>query len=377
MKRILVFAFLLCSIITRADIDLHKVLRAYPMLLPASQLSVDGDRIAITNSEGHSTSFEVASLMMQNNLCGTCLCMGYEPEKEDKIDYRLNQVRASAGKVDVYFYVRVILALDYQKNPYIKVSYLGQMNPKNQGDLASLTRIFKQPDLASIQTVSNQNLAQITDPEVCAKLLEQHKEPAKTYSPPALVVAPTAMNVVYRGLENPIQVAVPGVKVEDMVVHISNASVYGDLGTYLVRPGKGKECRVTVKKLVGTDTVEVGTSVFRIKNVPNPKPYFAGNTGTGNFTVQRKKLLAAQGVIAKMENFEFDIKFSVRNFMCKTTTGGRVNSFAGNGPRVTAEMKEEFKKMRSGDRIVIRNIKASGPDGSVRDLGVIKLTVIE
>jgi len=191
---------------------------------------------------------------------------------------------------------------------------------------------------------------------------------------PTLVVSPTAMNVFYRGLDNPVEISVPGVPTEQLNVSISNGSKSGAKGKFKIRPGKGKECSVSVTAEINGQNRNFGKQLFRVKNVPDPKPYFAGSTGSAN--VQKKKILAAQGVIAKMENFEFDLKFNVISFVMSATVKGKIAEIKSRGPRVTGDMKTLLGAMKPGQKLYLEKIKAKGPDGTVRDLGTIVLKII-
>lgn len=210
------------------------------------------------------------------------------------------------------------------------------------------------------------------------------KKPDGTYQPfdftstfmaakPALVVSPTAMNVFYRGLDNPIEVSVPGVPTDKLEISISNASKSGSHGKFTVKPGKGKECVVSVSAKINGKTQQFGKATFRCKNVPDPKPVFAGSSG-GN--VKKGKLTAAQGVIARMENFEFDLKFNVVSFVMSATVKGKVVEKPGKGAKLTGDMRTLLKALKPQQKVYIEKIKAKGPDGTVRDLGSISIKVI-
>ena len=192
---------------------------------------------------------------------------------------------------------------------------------------------------------------------------------------PIVVVSPTAMNVFYRGLDNPVEVSVPGFAAEELKVNMSNGSISGSKGKFKVRPGRGKEAivRVTAEKDGQTFTFGQGVK-FRVKNVPDPKPYFAGISASGK--VQKKKVMAAQGVIAKMENFQFDLKFRVTSYTLSATVKGKVVDQPGRGARLTSGQKTLVKALRGGQKLYIEKIKAKGPDGTTRDLGTIVCTII-
>lgn len=195
-----------------------------------------------------------------------------------------------------------------------------------------------------------------------------------TVAKPALVVSPTAMNVFYRGLDNPVEVSVPGVATDLLQVSISNASKSGGNGKFKVRPGNGKNCVVSVTAEVNGENKSFGRMEFRVKDVPDPKPYIGGVTGSS--TIPRSKLIAVQGISAKMENFEFDLKFDIIEFSMSMNYKGNLVEKKTRGNRLNGEMKTMLQATKKGTKVFIEGIKAKGPDGRVRDLGAISLKVL-
>jgi hypothetical protein len=114
---------------------------------------------------------------------------------------------------------------------------------------------------------------------------------------------------------------------------------------------------------------------FRVKNVPNPSPYFAGKS-VNDENIKKAELTAAAGVIAKMENFEFDLKFEVVSFKVTMIVGGVPLEKEVKGPAVSSDMKEMFQKAKPGQKVYIEGIKARGPDGTVRNLGSLSFKVV-
>jgi hypothetical protein len=139
---------------------------------------------------------------------------------------------------------------------------------------------------------------------------------------------------------------------------------------------KGNEAVISVSATLpdGT-TASMGKVPFRVKTVPNPAPFFAGK-GQGDDKVKKSELTAAQGVAARMENFDFDLKFTVTSFKLTMIVGGTPIEKVAKGNRVTGEMKTMLKKAKRGQKIYIENIRAKGPDGTTRKLGSIALKVI-
>lgn len=204
-----------------------------------------------------------------------------------------------------------------------------------------------------------------------------YKVPKQTYTvaKPALVVSPTAMNVFYRGLDNPVEISVPGVPTEALEVNMSNVeSRSGSNGNFKLRPGRGQKTEISVSATINGKKQTFGKKEFRVKNVPDPKPYFGGKTGSDN--IPRRDLLAAAGVIAKMENFEFDLRFDIVSYSVSATIRGNVVEQGCRGPALTGDAKKIINELKSGQKLYIEKIKAKGPDGTIRDLGTVALRVI-
>ena len=81
------------------------------------------------------------------------------------------------------------------------------------------------------------------------------------------LVAATEMNVVYRGVRNPIAIAVPQAK----SFTVSGPGVSQEKGNYYIAPGQGNEMVVTLEIVLEDDSKVVEEHVFRIKTVPYPQ----------------------------------------------------------------------------------------------------------
>jgi hypothetical protein len=193
---------------------------------------------------------------------------------------------------------------------------------------------------------------------------------------PNLVVSPTKMNVFYRGVDNPVSVSVSGYSDKDIQPSASNGTLTKGAEGWIMRPGKDAEAVIsaTVTNPDGTKKTMQGMK-FRVKNVPNPSPYFAGKS-VNDENIKKAELTAAAGVIAKMENFEFDLKFEVVSFKVTMIVGGVPLEKEVKGPAVSSDMKEMFQKAKPGQKVYIEGIKARGPDGTVRNLGSLSFKVV-
>ena len=201
--------------------------------------------------------------------------------------------------------------------------------------------------------------------------------PSFTVAEPALVVSPTKMNVFYRGLPNPVEVSVPGVAGDALEVRISgdNKIKKQPDGSYVVNPGKASEAKISV-----TATMPDGSKKslpardFRVKRIPDPVPSFAGKTPSDRL-ISKNTILGAPGVSAKMLNFDFDVKVTVKSFSISVSRDGTLVEKKSNSNRLSSDMSELLKRVGRGNVIYIEDIVVSMPDGTERQLAPMKLKV--
>jgi gliding motility-associated protein GldM len=200
--------------------------------------------------------------------------------------------------------------------------------------------------------------------------------PAFTVAEPALVVSPTKMNVFYRGLPNPVEISVPGIPQEKLQVSISgNHQITKDGGIWMVKPGGDKEATISVTATMPDGSKQkMGDKMFRVKPIPDPVPIFAGKKPTDT-TVPKADAVVASGIIAKMENFDFEVSVKVKSFSMVFIRDGQVIEKNSPSNALTDEMLANLKKVGQGQKIYIEKINVSMPDGSVRPVSNISLRV--
>lgn len=193
---------------------------------------------------------------------------------------------------------------------------------------------------------------------------------------PNVVIAPTKMNVLYLGVNNPVEISIPGIPPNRVSASISKGSIRpSGSGKYMVQPGAGKTtCNISVyAKLENGSRRLMGTKKFRIKKVPPPNPKVIGLKGK---YAQKNRLMASLGLIAEMpRDFDFDLKYKVVGFNLSATIGGFLQEKESKSSRFTNDQKKIIQKLRPGSQVAITNIKAVGPSGDVVELNdlVIKI----
>ena len=192
---------------------------------------------------------------------------------------------------------------------------------------------------------------------------------------PAVVISPTKMNVFYVGVDNPVSLAAPGISPEAIEAQITNGTIRKQPdGSYIVRPSvAGKNSSITVFANVQGQKRELQTQVFRVKDVPDPVAKVNGLRGG---KIRKNVLLASGRVDVEMENFDFDLKFSVENFSVYSVIEGYVveETRSDKGKFSDAQIRM-INKLKRNQALTIENIMVKGPDGTTRKLPSISFRI--
>lgn len=169
--------------------------------------------------------------------------------------------------------------------------------------------------------------------------------------PNAPVVSADKMNVVYRGLSNPISISLPGVPDKDVRASAPGLQKTGS-GKYMMRPKAGNTVSINVSaKLADGKNVNTKT-VFRIKDIPAAMGTVRGQFGTVRMP---KSGLANTPIGAGLPDFLFDLDLRVTSFKVKVP--GQL-AIIVNGSKLNAAAKKALSKARRGDIINIFGIQA-------------------
>jgi len=202
--------------------------------------------------------------------------------------------------------------------------------------------------------------------------IQHYTTPPQTYmvARPSATVSPTKMNVLYIGLPNPLAISAPGIAKADLRVSMSGGSI-----------SKSGDEWVANVSTIGTATVNVageltkgkvsplGSTVFRVKRIPDPKAQFAGRSGG---TTSAANLRAQDRLFAKLENFEFDAKFNVTRFTLLVAKPRQdAIPMSTSGGELTPAMRTLMNSVTPGTTVVFKDIIAVGPDGTQRGLDAI------
>ena len=180
------------------------------------------------------------------------------------------------------------------------------------------------------------------------------------------VVAPVKMNVLYRGLANPIEIAVPGITSDKVTASVTNGTIKKVNNGWEVSPGDQSESVVTIL----VNNKKVSEKFFRVKNVPDPIAVFAGKY---DGSIPKDIALKTEVLEVELKDFDWDLRFTVKSFILLCTNGKSDFEEISNGNRITDKMKSLIADCKVGQNIVFKDIKAIGPDGRSRNLNPVVL----
>jgi gliding motility-associated protein GldM len=193
------------------------------------------------------------------------------------------------------------------------------------------------------------------------------------------VVSPVMMNVLYIGLDNPLNISVPGVAQSDVSASIAGAGSLSRKadGSYTADVKTPGPLKVIVKARVNGKEMVMGEQQFRVKRVPDPISTVDGVYETGKVNVSRLK--AMKGVVPLLKGFEYETKFTVVGFDLSYNSKKDATITppqAVQGPLFDAKCKALLNRAVAGDAIFIDNIIVRGPDGTNRKINSIAFNVI-
>ncbi|MEL6918714.1 MAG: gliding motility protein GldM, partial [Bacteroidota bacterium] len=188
--------------------------------------------------------------------------------------------------------------------------------------------------------------------------------------PNAALIAADKMNVVYRGVSNPMTISIPGIpsnKVNASAPGLSKRSG----SKYVMNPGKGRTVTINASGVL-PDGQRVGSKTeFRIKDIPRPAGSIRGETGSAKMP-RRNLEIATVGAL--LEDFDFDLNLAVSGFKFKVPGQPTVNV---RGGKLDGRAKSALKRAKRGDAVQIFDIQAYITNNRTYKLKKVSPVVVE
>lgn len=250
-------------------------------------------------------------------------------------------------------------------NPPVSDETAKQTNHMRMDSKPALLKESKAPELKEQLNLSENNPTQVS-------ALKSGKESATPpQDPPVAAVALTKMNVLYLGVDNPVTIAISNHSPSEIKVSVDNGTILKmkeSSSYYIMRPKQVGMATLSVS--LGDKVIE--KLEFRVKRVPDPVAKVAGKKSG---KISREDIIKAGKVEADMENFDFDLRFTVVSFTISFTKDGNVLQETSKSNSLTKAQMELLAKAEPGQKVYIEDIKCAGPDGGIRSLSPLALEI--
>lgn len=168
--------------------------------------------------------------------------------------------------------------------------------------------------------------------------------------PNSATISADKMNVVYRGVVNPMTISFAGVSDKDVTASGAGLSKAGAMGKYNMSPGAGREVVINVSAKLPDGKMVSDKKVFRIKGIPGPS-----GTIRGEYAAKGpKSSLEISSVGAKLEDFDFEVGLNVTGFTIKVPGQATV---VVSGNKMDSRARAAIAKASRGDVVIINNIQ--------------------
>ncbi len=169
--------------------------------------------------------------------------------------------------------------------------------------------------------------------------------------PNAAVISADKMNVVYRGVQNPMTISVPGVADNAVKASAPGLKKTKGIGKYMMSPGKGREVKIAVNAKLPDGTPISSSQIFRIKDIPAPVAAVRGEYG---MIKMPKSTLQKATISSLLPDFVFDLKIKTTGFSVKIPGQPTVKV---KGNKFNAAAIRVLNKARRGDAVIIFDVK--------------------
>ncbi|MBN1107671.1 MAG: gliding motility protein GldM [Bacteroidales bacterium] len=202
---------------------------------------------------------------------------------------------------------------------------------------------------------------------------------------PNAVVSATAMNVMYAGIANPIDISIPGygsdkVRITKVVngtskrERVKNPKGENFPGDWSITPttaGQNVQIHIAAQEANGS-LKSYPPREFRVKNLPAPIARLGGKVSG---RIDRAALLAEKGIVAILPDADFYIVYNVVGFSVLYTDNTGDHFSESTNWQFTQQQRDLLNRLTRGKTLVVTNIKAVGPDKKIHELPAITLQI--
>lgn len=196
-----------------------------------------------------------------------------------------------------------------------------------------------------------------------------------------LAINAASSNILYARINNPIQVAIPGISTSDIELRMNgiNLPASKDGKGFIVKPHNLGDASISIyRKVKGQTTKMASDIVFKVKPLPSPVGYFSLNTEikedngttkmvTTKFTggkISKADLLKVKTLSLELPDVDFNVNYSLVSFdLVVFDSMGNARRINSDGSNFSDEQLKQLKSVSRKANIYISSIEAVEPDG--------------
>nr|WP_321231652.1 gliding motility protein GldM [uncultured Psychroserpens sp.] len=174
--------------------------------------------------------------------------------------------------------------------------------------------------------------------------------------PNSATISADKMNVVYRGVTNPMTISFAGVPDNKVQANGAGLTRGSGMGKYNMVPTSGREVTINVTATLDDGSKVSDKAIFRIKDIPKPTGKIVGQS---DGKLPRNNVEIGK-VSAELEDFDFDLPLTVTSFKFKVPGQPSV---VCSGNRLNGAAKSALRKAKRGATVQVFDIKSrsNGP----------------
>jgi len=181
------------------------------------------------------------------------------------------------------------------------------------------------------------------------------------------VISADKLKVLYLGIDNPVSIAVPGIKSDKIKASITNASITGSNGKYIVRVNKTGEAIIDVTAEINPGEIKkVGSETFIIKRIPSPQlcigKYYAIDE---NFNISKAELIK-NNTLSVFIDLPFTLRYDIISFSFIYMENNIAITKKINGNTFTEEIINAIKNLKDDGIVFVEQIKIKDTEGNYK-----------
>ncbi|MGY0393352.1 type IX secretion system motor protein PorM/GldM [Bizionia sp. KMM 8389] len=189
--------------------------------------------------------------------------------------------------------------------------------------------------------------------------------------PNSATISADKMNVVYRGVSNPMTISFAGIPDNQVTASAAGLKKASGTGKYVMNPGSGREVTINVRGTLPDGSPVGDKATFRIKDIPKPTGSISGQTGIVKLP---RNSVEISTIGALLDEFDFELPIQVTSFKMKVPGQPSVNV---NGTKLNSQAKNALRKAKRGDQVSFFDIKAQIRGNSSYKLKGVSPVIVE